>query len=165
MDMVLNCFVLLFQYFAGAANSLGQGNHYSARNSKLKSPKYEVNMQTSQPLLCHHLITNLALRGFCSFGNSSTVAKFVILACWYVFFGENFCYHLWCSGVSFALKKFASNCCCLYSKLQGVMSYKCIMFIFNAIKTSNLTRIFMIVIIIIIISSSSSSSSNNSSDI
>jgi hypothetical protein len=89
--MVVNSFVLLFPYFAGEAKRLGQGNHYSALNSKLKSPEYKAKMQTTKTRLCHHIMTNLALRGICSLGNSSAVAKFVILACWYVLFGENFC--------------------------------------------------------------------------
>ena len=79
--MVVNCFVLLFQYLAGGAKSLGQGNHYSALNSKLKCPEYKVKMQTTKPCLCHHLMANLTLRGIWSFGNSSAVAKFVILTC------------------------------------------------------------------------------------
>ena len=160
-DTVVNCFVLLFQYFAGGAKSLGQGNHYSARNSKLKISEYKVKMQITRPRLCQYLKTNLTLRCICSFGNSSVVAKFVILPCLCLFFGENFCYHLRCIGVSFALKQFASKFCYLYNKLQEVISHKCVMFIFNAIKTSNLTRIFMIMITIIISSSSSNSSRNN----
>jgi hypothetical protein len=51
MDIVLVCFVLLFQYCAGGTKSLGQGNRCSARNSKVKSPEYRVKMQTTKPRL------------------------------------------------------------------------------------------------------------------
>jgi hypothetical protein len=161
MDMAVNSSVLLYQYFDGGTKSLGQGNHYSVRNSKLKIPEYKMKMQTTKPRLCHYLMTNLALRGICSFGNSSAAAKFVILACWYLLLGKNFCYNLRCIGVSFAPKQIASKCSYFYNKLQGVISHKCVMFILNAIKTSNLTFIFMIIIIFNTSSSSSSSNKNN----
>jgi hypothetical protein len=49
MDMVVVCFELLFEYFAGGVKSLGQSNQYSTRNSKLKTPEYMVKMQTTAP--------------------------------------------------------------------------------------------------------------------
>jgi hypothetical protein len=74
----------------------GQGNPCSARNSNLQIPEYKVKMQITKPRLsvpspnenlsvARHLLFRLY---------NSVVAKFVILACWHVVFGENFCYRL-----------------------------------------------------------------------